>query len=269
MKLQVGCALFLFSAVAGFSCGQSAALVNPVPPAGGANAAAGQQDKGQALDMLEKRGESLDAFIANVKLSEENEIDGVEKTTRVGKVWYQKLPDGTVRLRVSFTDRQEAGNQRPEQKDYVLDKGWLTERDGEKKIEIRRQVLRPGEKMNPTKLGQGPFPLPIGQKKEDVEKQFEVTKKELKKGEPAGTTHLQLKPRDDSPLKKDFSVIDIFLDPKQEMPVRIETLDNKGKMNRTTELDKIQVNPKLTDQDFALPKIEGSKWTVREEPLEK
>ena len=29
-------------------------------------------------------------------------------------------------------------------------------------------MLKPGEKLNLLKLGEGPFPLPIGQKKEDV-----------------------------------------------------------------------------------------------------
>jgi hypothetical protein len=43
-------------------------------------------------------------------------------------------------------------------------------------------VLRPGEKVNLLKLGEGPFPLPIGQKRDDVKRQFDVTLAKPEKG---------------------------------------------------------------------------------------
>lgn len=272
MKLLISCAFAAISAMPVMSWAQRAQILdNPVAPAGAAPAAgqpAGPLNVGQALDMLEKRGNDLNSFIADVKLSETNNDLGTEEV-RSGKIWYQKLADGSARIRVSFTLVEENGKKRTEQKDYVLDGGWLTERDGVKKTNIRRQILRPGEKMNPVKLGEGPFPLPIGQKKEDVQKQFAVEKLRTKKDEPAGTTHLSLKPQDDSPLKKQFSVIDVFVDPAQRMPVRVDTTSANGKRSQTTELNNIQINPNLVNADFDLPPVEGSKWTTREEPLDK
>ena len=47
-------------------------------------------------------------------------------------------------------------------------------------MDTNRFRARPGEKVNLLKLGEGPFPLPIGQPKEDVHREFIVTKGDLK-----------------------------------------------------------------------------------------
>jgi hypothetical protein len=49
------------------------------------------------------------------------------------------------------------------------------------------------------------------------------------------------------------------------MPQRIETADRNGNDIRTTDLDKILVNPTLTDDHFKLPEITSQDWTRRDE----
>ena len=252
------------------------ALINPTGPAA-APAVGGAAQAGPAnpavdpiLDQLDQRGLNLDSFTADVRLLERDDSTALE-TTRVGRLWFQKLPDGSARMRVAFTDKLDNKTKKVDPLDYVLDGGWLLERQHAKRIQVRRQVLRPGEKVNLLKLGEGPFPLPIGQKKEDVKRQFDVTLAKPEKGvDPAyapGAPHVVLRPREGTSLKRKFSLIDVWVDRKTNMPVKIETVDNKETTVKSTELTNVQINPKLNDADFRLPPIDETQWSSKEEPF--
>src|SRR6185295_10789202 len=113
--------------------------------------------------------------------------------------------EGDSRLRIIFDQKFFGEKQQPNSKvEYMLDKGWLTDRDYKRKIEIQRQVLKPGQKVNLLKLGEGPFPLPIGQPKEEVLKMFEVKKIDANKDDPPDTVHVQLSPREGTRFAKKF-----------------------------------------------------------------
>ena len=248
---------------------QQPTLINPVAPASppASSEPATQPQPGAPLtldgllDALDERGQSLDSFTADITLTE---IDGnlALETHRSGKVWYQRLPDGDARFRVAFTDWADEKIKRDEKLDYVLEKGRLIERNHRLKTEVRRQVLQPGQKMNLIKLGEGPFPLPIGQKKEEVKRQFDATLLRTRKGEPAGTQHLELRPKKASELEKRFSVVDIWVDLKTRMPVRVDTVDPRGN-SKSSVLTNLVINPKIDAADFTLPPVELGDWNVQ------
>ncbi len=255
VPLAAGCSI---------ACAQPApAVVNPVAPAGHAAAA---NDLDAILDQLDQRGQNLDSFVADVELEERDDTLGTENT-RVGKLWYQRLPDGAVRLRIAFTDRLDKNAKRNDPIDYVLEGGRLIERQHAKKLEVRRQILKPGEKLNPFKLGEGPVPLPIGQKKEEVKKQFDASVAKPEKEDPPGTAHVMLRPKAGTPLARKFSLIDVWVDQKTQMPAKIMTSDRKEENLKTTTLKNVQVNAKLTDDDFKLPAIDETQWNVTVETL--
>ncbi len=187
---------------------------------------------------------------------------------RQGKVWYQKTGPQDARLHIVF-DTRASGEDKPvkEKVEYSLDKGWLVDRNYKKRIEVNRQVLRPGEKINLLKLGEGPFPLPIGQKKEDVHRLFSVNKVAAKPGDPANTVHLQLTPNPGTQFERKFSGIDVWVDLATHFPRRIETLDKNQTTSRTTDLDKVQVNGAVQDSDFALAAIKEDEWQRHDEPF--
>ena len=85
--------------------------------------------------------------------------------TRTGTAIYQATAPGEARMRITFDQRIQEGAVQAQKIEYLLAGGWLIDRNYTRKIEVNRQVLRPGEKVNLLKLGEGPFPLPIGQKK--------------------------------------------------------------------------------------------------------
>lgn len=216
------------------------------------------------LDALHKRGLDLVDFDADVKLSDIDPALGTS-TDRMGRILYHTggpATDGLAKLRVTFTTRDDGTGPRPDRLEYLLDGRILTDRNHRKKIEVRRRVLREGEKMNLLRLGEGPFPLPIGQEPAEVRRQFAVTLLEPE----GGTPRLRLAPREGTRLAAKFSQIDVWVDPQTHFPVKISTLDGNGASERGTELTNLRVNPAggLKDSDFALPPI-GGDWQTTDE----
>lgn len=223
----------------------------------------------QVLDTLDARGKHLRDFQADVSLEETNPVT-LQSFKRSGRVWYQQQGPGDQRIRVTFTRKDTDRGAVAEKIDYVLDDGWLTERDYQRMTQTRRQVLRPGEKVDLLKLGEGPFPLPLGQDKQDVHNLFDVKKLAPAEGlegvtPPDNTVRLQLTPRPDTQFADDFSSIDVWVDMDSGMPRRIETVDRTGATIRTTDLANVKVNSGVGEAEFKLEKLDLDKWQDRSE----
>jgi hypothetical protein len=223
----------------------------------------------QILDALHAVGLGLKDFTADVSLAEIDALNG-DKTTLSGKVWYQSRAAGDSRIRVLF-DKKENAEKKPVKDfkiEYLLDAGKLTDRDYKRKIEVQRDVLKPGQKMNLLKLGEGPFPLPIGQERADVLLNFEVKKIDAKNDDPPATVHLQLTPKKASPagLDKKFKTIDVWVETRTGFPRRIETVDKRETETRSTDLTNIRVNGNVQDREFVLEKVEN--WRLTNESLQ-
>jgi outer membrane lipoprotein-sorting protein len=221
-----------------------------------------QSSVDDVLDALDARGQTLNGFTANVKLSESDAATG-DATLRTGKIWYQAGEN--PRIRVLFEKRESNKKITDDKIEYLLSGRDLIDRTYSTKREVMRHILKPGEKMNLLKLGEGPFPLPIGQKKEDVHANFEVKKMEPAKSDPPGTVQILLSPKPATRLARRFKSINVWVDLKDHMPKKIETLDTNETTIRSTELTNVQINPTLTDADFTLPKVSADDWQLMEE----
>ena len=263
-----GCAMAAQPAPAAKSKPAAAPAGAPAEAAAAPGKISADSSVDEILDALDARGRDLNAFTAHVSLTE-GDAALANEVTRRGKVIYQGRDGvaGGPRLRVTFDERDTGRRVFAEKVEYLLDGGWLTDRNYEKKVEVRRQVLKPGEQVDLLKLGEGPFPLPIGQKKEAVHEQFDVKKVPPAKDDPAGSVHVQLTPKEGTQLARRFDVIDVWVDPKTNMPARIDTA--QGETVRTTELSKFTPNPDppLKDADFTLPAIDKGTWDLHEEPF--
>ena len=257
-------AIFLMPLFAG---AQAAPLINPI----GANAPADPAID-PILQQLDTVGKNLKDFTAKLTLTETDNGLGTS-TIRVGTVWFEKKPDGSARIHVLFNMRIDPANNRGFPKDkveYLLDGPWLIDRNYQTKNEVKRQVLKPGQKMDLFKLGDGAFPLPIGQNPQDVHQQFDVKKLPQAKDDPANSTHLSLAPKPKTDLARQFHSLDVWVDNKTHMPVRVDTTDVKQQTTRSTELKDTSINPAggLPDSDFQLPNIDKEKdWNRHVESL--
>ncbi len=212
------------------------------------------------LDKLDVLGKDLKDFSAHVELSEIDSTSG-NATTRIGMVRYQLVAEGNARIRVTFDKKEEDERLYDEKIEYLLQNGSLIDRNYNTKSETRRQVLQPGEKANLLKLGEGPFPLPIGQEKAEVHKLFDVTLIPAGADDPANTTHIKLAPKPDTQFAGKFHGIDVWVDNASNFPVRIDTEDGNQTNTRKTIFKGVKTNTGLNDEDFMLEAVEG--WNVQ------
>lgn len=217
----------------------------------------------QILDALHEVGKDLRSFSANVTLRE-TDLISQDSSSRSGMAVYQKQDEGNARFRVTFLKRIQDNLSQDQRIEYLLENGILIDRNYQRKLEVRQQVTRPGEKVNLLKLGEGPFPLPIGQSREDVQKLFEVSKVEPAKEDLPSTVHVRLVPKPNTQFHRKFKSIDAWVDLSSNMPVRIDTVDANETMKRGTDLSDLRLNVALTDDHFKLPDVPGD-WQRREE----
>jgi len=249
--IAVAMTVILAGCVASITAGGQ--TLTPAPAQGQAD---GSID--QVLAQLDQVGKSLKEFSGKVKLVEEDNAMGGD-VTHAGTVAFQKKPDGNVRIHVVF-DQRIANNVRSADKtEYLLDDRWLYDRNYRAKNEVKREVLKPGQKMDLFKLGEGPFPLPIGQSPAEVHNVFDVSKPAPAKDDVPGAIHLLLKPKSGTDLERKFHSIEVYVDQKTHMPARVITVDKKQQHTSTTDLTDLVLNPPggLKEADFALPSIDG------------
>jgi outer membrane lipoprotein-sorting protein len=206
----------------------------------------------EILDALDARGENLKNFSAKAVLTD-TDISTGDATTNTGSAILQRKGNGDARIRIAFTKQQLGDKIFTVDHQYTLDNGVLDDRDYKKKHETINRVLKPGQKLDLFKLGEGPFPLPLGQKREDVLKTFQVAKINPDPSDPPQTIHLQLTPKDGTQFAKQFKTIDIWVDTVTAMPRRIQTIDINQTTTRTTDLTDVKINGDITDKDFTQP----------------
>lgn len=203
------------------------------------------------LDALHQRGVGLRDFTADVSMAEVDPLTG-DTDTLSGKVWYENKADGTTRLRVVFDKKIQGGRPVKDFKqEYQLEGRWLIERNHKRKLQVDRQVLKEGQKLNLLKLGEGPFPLPVGQPKEEVRRLFEVKKIAPADGDPEGTKRVELTPLKGTQFERKFKKIDVWVEDKSNFPRRIGTVE-KNTTQKVTDLTNIKVNEGIDPKVFEL-----------------
>ena len=147
------------------------------------------------LDRLEARGKQIKSYQAKVMHTEMEELTG-NRTTRIGQVAYQAGPP--AKFRIDFTKLLIDDAVRDKNMSFVFDGQWLLRKYPDTKVMIRKRIVDPkakDKKFDPLSVGEGPFPLPLGQKRNDVLRLFAVKLAEPVEKDPANSVHLQLTPR--------------------------------------------------------------------------
>ena len=85
-------------------------------------------------------------------------------------------------------------------------------------------------------MGQGVFPLPFGQKKDDILREFTVEKPAPHEKDPPGTDHLRLLPRPGANTGKTYRQLDFWLAREGAiaglpLKVRVAKLDGAGRLD--------------------------------------
>ncbi|MBK8271218.1 MAG: hypothetical protein IPK83_24040 [Planctomycetes bacterium] len=169
------------------------------------------------LDNLEVKGKAIKGFSCEIIHVHITTIPVDQAQKKVGRLLFAR-GEPNSRFLVHFTKSVADGVVSHNEEYYAFDGQWYVERSDTGKNVTRRQMTRDGEKRDPFQLGKGPFPLPFGQKRSEILRHFEVSLGGPEKGAPADSLHLHCVPRPQSSMADDYSRVEIFVDPKLDVP---------------------------------------------------
>mgnify|MGYP000559903374 CR=1 FL=1 len=230
------------------------------------------------LHALESAGADLRALSARVQYTRTFAIAG-DTQTRQGQLFYEvhgPAADAQKRFAVRFeTLILQGGRVEEEVKEYVFDGEWFVERTPGTRQFVKRQVVPPGERFDPLKVGEGPFPLPIGQRRGDILAEYEASIIDATDGlneslaafvsRDAGTYRLRLIPRDPNAAAKEVEVWyrrDTLL-PRLARTVSAEGDESFVQMVDVRQNTEATIDARIFDTN---PPRGGRGWDVRIEP---
>ncbi len=231
------------------------------------------------LDRLEQRGKELKTLQADFTYRRTQGLLG-DMQVRRGRLAHVHQPK--PRFAVHFDERVVDGALRKDKQHYIFDGSWLVEKTFANKMFIKRQIVAPGETFDPLAIGKGPFPMPLGQKREQVLKLFEVEQidpaEDLEDVDfeklPEQCFRLKLIPKKDEQTGKpvvDFARVDLWYNAESLLPVMVRTADESENQTdvilRNTEVDQLDEQAAAAWFDTTTPKP-GSGWRVQIKPWE-
>lgn len=251
--------LFFVTAVLGWtaSAKTAAAASQPATRASGpASAPAVKLDPvvDKILDRLEKKGAKIEAIEAAIVFTK---IDPVLEDKQVHKgILRFKRTKPNPRFFIRF-DELKLENIAPkkEKEWHVFDGRWYIEAREKTQSISKREIVRPGETLEVFKLGQGPFPLPFGQKKADILKHFDVKLVPSKPKDPEHSEHLECTPRPGTELAGKYETVHFYIDRTLDLPVRVQTVEKEEGNEIIASFTKIKVNPGLVESQLNLPDL--------------
>lgn len=243
----------------------------PASPPTTAPAAPIDPEVEKILDRLEKRGDTVSDLTCKVNQDMKGLTVG-ELIRKEGDLKYLHGSDNNnPRFYIHFSKiLQDDFPLKPEW--YVFDGRWFIEAKESVKQVIRREIVHPGEKLNLFSVENSPFPLPFGQKKAEILRNFDVKLVPPDPKDPPGSKHLLCIPKPGTQKEQEYREIHFYIDPKLDLPVKIvayrKTGDKVSEIHTVTfpDLTNKSINKGLPTSDFDYKAPSG--WSVTEERLE-
>ncbi|MEM8756699.1 MAG: tetratricopeptide repeat protein [Planctomycetota bacterium] len=134
----------------------------------------------ELLDAVETADARIERLTADLAYVRDFALVG-DRQLRVGSLAFVNETDSR-RFAVLFETLIVGDRREPDGRTFVFDGEWLTERIPSERLMLRRQVAPPGAKFDPLRVGEGPLPLPLGQKKADILSSYTVAMPEPAEG---------------------------------------------------------------------------------------
>ena len=256
---QVAMALLLWAA-----CTQTSRPASSQPASAPASAPATAQAVDPAvrriLEALEKAGDNIRADITYEVVRRRYG----DSKTRTGWLAFMKGDrKSSGKFRITFLTLQQGTNPLIKEKlDYAFDGMWLAVARHRIKEILYQQLAAEGQKVEPFKLGKGPFPLPFGQPPDEMLKHFEITLRKPGKKDPENTDCLRLVTRPRFEKEIPFERADMWVDRKTHLPVKFVARD-RTRDRKTVLFSNIKLGAKLDKKLFTIPRPLG--WKSRRE----
>ena len=197
-----------------------------------------------------------------------------EAEVKLGQLWFKDAPP-VAQFKAHFTAKISGDRRQELDEQHMFDGHWYTELQSQGKTLTRREIRAPNDRRDPYRLGEGAFPLPFGQRKADILREFEVSLVAPDaKNDPPDTDHLKLVPRPGSQTYDTYQSVEFWIAREGAniaglpVKVRVGKLDGEGSLNShiTVVFGSPEVNVGLSDSIFKIDKPAGFQEIV--EPLE-
>lgn len=272
----------LAAAVAGApACARQAEPEVPREPGAAALAPALHiDDADDLLRELEKADAGIDRLHARILYDRTFELAG-DRQVRIGELWFVRdtpASEGEAaprRFAIEFSRLYVDRRLEDDPQIYVFDGEWLVEKRPVEKTFHKRQVVPAGQRFDPLKIGEGPLPIPIGQKREDIRSRFDASllppgdgleapadateedrlAAEQLRREVEGTMQLRLVPLPDTDASDDFREIRLWYRRAEDgtlLPRVARTVNTSGDVAIVKLVDialnaKVEVRPDVFD----------------------
>lgn len=264
--------------------GEGPACCRPASPRAAAILAAAQDatpaldpETTAILDALDAQTLAMRTFVSRVRMDAYDDLAD-ETERRFGRVVLRIEPseDGTRSDRIAAVVFERTiepnGRARERLEHYVYRDGVLSDYDHEAKRLARRRLVEAGDDRDPLRLGEGPVPIPIAQRKADIVGAFDVTpgpavpSRILKEAD--GVRGLHLVPKAGTRLAEDgrIAAIDLWVRGDEVEPVAVEIHERDGDRTALRFLQPT-LNQPLGDDDtrwLVPPVVDPTTWRIEE-----
>lgn len=215
------------------------------------------------LDRLEARGKEIkDLEAALVFVKHDPVFNSTEKFE--GTVLF-KEDKPNPKFLIRFDRGNLNGRVNDKKEWHVFDGRWYIEAREKNTAIIKHEVLRPDENREVFRLGQGPFPLPFGQKKADILRHFTVKLIAPAPKDPEDSDHLELSPLPGTEMSKKYEKMHFFIDRKQALPARVQTVEKESGDEITANFSNCKLNQGLPGSKLELPDLR--EYSITEDRL--
>lgn len=250
----------------------------------------GFADADALLTSLETADANLSVLTAQIQYIRDFAIAG-DTQTRTGNLWFVDSTKKSEQARhrsfaIRFDSLIVGERQENREQLYIFDGEWLVEKfPGEKRM-VKRQVVRPGETFDPLKIGEGPLPIPIGQKRADILARYDATllpaddgfdEMPLERAKQLtaftqGCVQLLLEPRADAPGRDPFKAIRLWYKPtdtkagKRLLPRLAHTI-NTADDESTVKLINLKINEDAKIDSAVFDTTSPKDWDIIVQPF--
>ena len=207
----------------------------------------------EILTQLQHRSDDLKDIRCEVRFVEDDRLNLTQRIKSGEILFLMTKPNSRFLI---YFQKTESDGVLGKQEWYLFDGQWLYQAVERTTQVTKQEVAQPDKEFDLFDLEKAPFPLPFGQKRETILRNFDVTLVPPAPGDPADTDHLICIPKTDSRLYRKYDRLDLFVHRDMHLPSRIVvTKNDKLEINTADfpDLSEKSINAGVKLKDFEKP----------------
>ncbi len=217
------------------------------------------------LDRLEQKGSGIHDIEAGIVYIKEDLV--LQSKQQYQGVLYFKEEQPNPRFLIRFDRSVHDGVLSNKREWHTFDGQWYIEARESTASINKHQVVRPGEKVNVFRLGEGPFPLPFGQKKADILQNFAVKLVPPAPKDPPNSDHLECTPLPGTKLDKQYDTVHFWISRELDLPIKLTTVKRDEDQQISVEFKDVKLNKSLPGSQLEIPKEATKDFSITENRL--